>query len=323
MEYVGIDIAKAKFDLAWLSSKTGKVRNKVFENKPSGFADMVNWLSKQGLTSTDCHVAMEATGQYYEAVATFLADAGYTVSVVNPLQIKAFSESMLRRQKTDKADADLIARYCAQNELRPWTPPPPETRELQRLLARLEALQDMLVQEKNREYESQGTTLESVERVIHTLEDEKSRLEKKINDHIDHHPGLRERKELLCSIPGIAARVSSYFLAWMNPDRFDDVRQAVAFIGLSPQHHESGDSVRGKSRLCKIGHGRLRKVLYMPAMSAIQCNPAAKAMAERLKAGGKSGKVVIVAVMRKLVHWMMGVVKSGVRFDPDLALARS
>ena len=95
-----------------------------------------------------------------------------------------------------------------------------------------------------------------------------------------------------------------------------------AFVGLSPRHRESGDSVRGKSRLSKVGHARLRKILYFPAMSAIRCNTAAKALAERLTASGKSGKVVIGAVMRKMIHWMFGVLKSGHAFDPDLALAK-
>jgi transposase len=117
--------------------------------------------------------------------------------------------------------------------------------------------------------------------------------------------------------------LSGYFLAWLPTERFADVRQAVAFIGLSPRHRESGESVRGRSRLSKLGHGRLRKMLYMPALSALRSNPAAKALAERLKAAGKSGKVLVVAVMRKLVHWMFGVLKSRTAFDARLALAKA
>jgi transposase len=116
--------------------------------------------------------------------------------------------------------------------------------------------------------------------------------------------------------------LSSYFLAWLQTDRFDDARQAVAFIGLSPRHRQSGESVRGKSRLSKVGHARLRKILYLPAMSAIRCNPAAQAFADRLKSSGKRGKVVIGAVMRKLVHWMFGVLKSGQPFNVKLAFAK-
>lgn len=322
MEYVGIDIAKRKFDLAWLSSESGKIRSKTFTNTPDGFKELQTWLTKHDLMAGQCHIAMEATSQYYEAVATMLFDAGFKVSVVNPAQIKSYGDSLMRRQKTDRADAELIARFCAVNQPMAWSPPPAEVRELQRLVARLEAVQGMHVQEQNRHYEAQGESLVSVERIMHTLSEEEARLKQMIQDHIDHHPDLRQSQELLCSIPGVGPAASTYFLAWLRAERFTDVRQAVAFVGLSPQHHQSGDSVNGKSRLCKLGHGRLRKILYMPAMAAMRYNPAALALAERLKASGKRGKVVIVAVMRKLVHWMIGVLKSGAQFDPQLALAK-
>lgn len=321
MEIVGIDIGKRKFDVALLSG--GKVRNKVFDNTSAGHQALLNWLKAKGVEAQQCHVAMEATSLYYEAVAQALFAAGYTVSVINPLQIKAFGESLLRRQKTDRADAELIARFCEQTRPVAWQPPPGEVRELQRLLARLEAVQDMHVQEQNRRYEASGTALQSVERMLETLKGEEKLLEQMIRDHIDRHPGLRSQQDLLQSIPGVGERVSSYFLAWLHADRFDDVRQAVAFVGLSPRHRESGDSVRGKSRLSKLGHGRLRKILYMPALCASRNNPAARALVERLALAGKNGKVAIVAVMRKLVHWMIGVLKSGTPFDPEKALAKT
>lgn len=320
MEFVGIDIAKKKFDLAWLSG--GKLRSKVFDNSPAGHHALLQWLSKYKLTPENCQLAMEATSQYYEAVALVLFDAGYTVSVVNPLQIKAFGESLMRRQKTDRADAELIARFCEVAKPLPWQAPAPEIRELQRLVARLEAVQGMHVQEQNREHESQGVALESVERVKESLADEIERLKKKIRDHIDSHPGLREQDELIQSIPGVGDIVSSYVLAWLRAERFDDVREAVAFVGLSPRHHQSGSSVNGKSSISKLGHGRLRKVLYMPAMNAIRFNAAAQQISERLVAAGKNKKLAIVAVMRKMVHWIVGVLKSGKPFNMNLALAK-
>lgn len=321
MKWIGIDIAKRKFDVALVDG--GKVRSKVFENTASGHQALAQWLSARGCEPGTTQLCMEATSQYYEVVAEFLWKAGYRVSVINPLQIKAYGESQLSRQKTDRADATLIARFAEQNAPPLWQPAPPEIRELQRLVARLEAVQQMRVQEQTRRHEAQGEALESIERVMALLNDEQAKLEQRIRDHIDQHPGLREQRELLTSIPGIGERVSAYFLAWLQAERFDDARQAVAFVGLSPRHRQSGDSVRGKSRLCKVGHARLRKILYLPAMSATRCNPAAQAFANRLKASGKRGKLVIGAVMRKLVHWMFGVLKSGVPFNPQLAIAKT
>jgi transposase len=212
MEVVGIDVAKRKFDLAWLTA-AGKLRTKVFDNTSAGHKQLLEWLKKHAIVAGDAHVAMEATSQYYEALAYALHDAGFKVSVVNPLRIKAFGESLLRRQKTDRADAELIARFCAQSHPEQWFPPPLEVRELQRLLARLEAVQQMHVQEQNRRYEAAGVALESVERMVETLRDEEELLRRKIKDHIDRHPDLRKQKDLLCSIPGVGDQVSSYFFS--------------------------------------------------------------------------------------------------------------
>jgi transposase len=323
MEFIGIDIAKRKFDLMWISPASGKKRSKNFDNSPAGFKELFAWLAKYGLTQDSSHFAMEATSQYYEALAQALFEGGFTVSVVNPYAVKHFGQAVMSRQKTDKADAELIARYCEQCKPRPWAPPPPEVRELQRLVARLEAVQDMLVQEENRRYVSSGVTLESVERMITSLKDEEKLLKEMIKDHIDRHPGLKDQEELLRSIPGVGERLASYVLAWLPTERFEDAREAAAFVGLSPQHRESGDSIKGKSKICKLGHARLRKILYLPAMTAVRCNPAAQILAERLKGAGKRPKVAIVAVMRKLVHWMFGVLKSGTKFDVQLALAKA
>jgi transposase len=158
--------------------------------------------------------------------------------------------------------------------------------------------------------------------VIETLDLEIAYLQDQIRDHIDRHPDLREQDELLQSIPGVGPAVSSYAIAWLRGERFDDVRQAVAFVGLSPRHNQSGSSLHGKSSISKLGHGRLRKILYWPAMSAMRYNAAAAALTQRITAAGKNKKVAIIAVMRKLVHWMIGVIKSGKPFDVNLALAR-
>jgi transposase len=317
---VGIDISKAKFDIALL--REGKFLSKVFANTPAGHAGLLKWLVDKGAEREQCHLCMEATSSYYEALALYLHDAGWTVSVVNPLQIKRFAEAQLARQKTDRADARVIAQFCAQQQPDPWQAPARAVRELQRLLARLEAIQGMRVQEQNRLYEAQGIPRESVQRILQVLDEEMRALEKLIDDHIDRHPDLRERRELLQSIPAVGPRLSASFVAWLPVDRLSDARQAVAFVGLSPRAHESGQSVRGKASLCKLGHARLRKLLYMPAMSALRCNPAAKVLAKRLRAAGKPGKLIVGAVMRKLVHWMFGVLKSARPFDLQLALAK-
>ncbi|BBA35449.1 transposase [Methylocaldum marinum] len=109
--YLGIDVAKAKLDCA-LRLPNGKFRTKVIANSQDGFATLVTWLT--GPEARNVHVCMEATGVYWEDVAQCLATQGFTVSVINPAQIKAYAASRLTRTKTDAVDARLIAEFCAE-----------------------------------------------------------------------------------------------------------------------------------------------------------------------------------------------------------------
>jgi transposase len=133
---IGVDIAKAKFDAARLAG--GKYKHKTFDNTPEGFALFAAWLA--GFGGEAPHVCMEATGAYSLPLAEYLAEKSLLVSVVNPAKIAHFAKSELSRAKTDKADAKLIARYALAMRPAPWTPPPPEIRELQALLRRVEDL---------------------------------------------------------------------------------------------------------------------------------------------------------------------------------------
>lgn len=144
---LGIDIAKLKFNVCLINSKD-TLKHKVFPNSPSGFTQLVAWLAQQNVERV--HACMEATGTYGEALAYHLHAAGQMVSVINPAAVKSFAGSRLSRTKTDKVDAELIARFCqAQQPLR-WTPPAPEVRELQALVRRIAALVEMRVAEENR-----------------------------------------------------------------------------------------------------------------------------------------------------------------------------
>ena len=108
---VGIDVAKLKLDVALLNE--GKLKSKVFSNAPEGFRELNTWLIAKGAQPESSHLCMEATGPYSETVATFLSEAGWPVSVVNPARVKGFAQGELARNKTDRADAALLARFCA------------------------------------------------------------------------------------------------------------------------------------------------------------------------------------------------------------------
>lgn len=314
---LGIDISKAKFDVA-LILETGKLRHKVFPNTDAGFKLLSTWLSKQKVELV--HACLEATGTYSEALALYLHNAGHTVSILNPAVIKAFAQSELSRTKTDKTDASLIARYCLKNKPSAWSPPAPEISELQALLRRLDALVDMRQQESNRLDAGINATSvkESVTSHIAYLDQQIAHTQALIKDHIDNHPSLKQQRDLLSSIPGIGDLTAAKLLAEIiDIDQYSSARQVAAFAGLVPRHNQSGTSVRGRSKLCKVGAARLRKALYFPAIVATQHNPTIKAMSQRLRERGKCPMLIIGAAMRKLIHIAYGVLKSGKPFDPD------
>ena len=317
---LGIDVSKAKFDVALLR-ETGKFRHRVFPNTPSGFSQLSAWLTKHHVERV--HACLEATGAYSEALATYLHERGHVVSVVNPAQIKSYAESHLSRAKTDKADATLIARFCSERHPPEWRPLPREVRDLQALVRRLDSLLVMRGMEANRlEVAVAEAVKESLAEHLAFLDAEIARTEGLIRSHIDSHPGLREQRELLVSIPGIGETTAAKLLGEiMDVKLYRSARQLAAFSGLAPRLHQSGSSVKKRTKLSKTGAPRLRKALYFPAIVAIKHNPYLKELSERLRGRGKCPRQVIGAAMRKLVHLAYGVLKSGRPFDPELKTA--
>ena len=313
---LGIDVSKAKLDVA-LRRPDGTLRSKVVENTPAGFGVLSAWLAAHGVDAV--HACLEATGTYWEAIAQYLADAGHTVSVVNPAQIKAFGGAGLTRTKTDRVDAKLIAAFCAAQCPPPWQAPPASVRTLRALVARREALEGMRTQERNRLPVADAAVRTGIEVHLTHLEQAIADIDMAIRQTLDDDPGLRTQGELLDSIPGLGDKTVASLLAYYGgPLRFESAKQAVAYAGLDPRQHQSGSSVRGKPRLSKVGHARLRKALYMPAMVATTRTAWGRALKQRLAAAGKPPMLILGAMMRKLLCVAYGVLRSGRPFDPAL-----
>jgi transposase len=215
---LGIDISKFKFNVCLLRSNE-KPKHKVFTNNREGFEQLSEWLRKQN--AEKAHVCLEATGTYGEALALFLHHAGYQVSVVNPAAVKAFAGAGLSRTKTDKVDAELIARFCLAQQPEAWNPPAAEVRELQALVRRLESLIEMRVSEENRLSSgiSMDAVRQSLEEHIAYLVEQIKRTEEQIKKHIKKHPDLKQQSHLLDSIPGIGETTAALFLAEIVEER--------------------------------------------------------------------------------------------------------
>ena len=317
---LGIDISKSNFHVE-LSLSGNKLRHRKFTNRKEGFAELATWLNKHKTHSV--HACMEATGPYSEDLATFLQQAGHTVSVVNPAQIKAFGQSELLRNKDDRPDAGLIRRFCEKQQPAAWVPPPAHLRELQALTRHLENLLETKQQQANRlESAKAKDVVKSLRKLIAYLDSEIERTEKQIQNHIDSHPDLKEQFALLDSISGIGTRTAATLLGEINFKQYRSARQLAAFVGLTPKNNRSG-TFRGRTKLSKIGNQRVRKALFLPAIVAKQHNPIVRSFCQRLARNGKTKMEIIGAAMRKLIHIAFGVVKTGQAFDPNHELLLS
>lgn len=313
---VGIDVAKATFDVAILLEK--RTVHSKFENNTNGFKKLVTWLKKYQML--DQRICMEATGYYTDALASYLHEQGISVSIVNPLRIKHFAKSMMKRAKTDRVDAEVIAHFNHATDLSIWTPPTAIMKELKECIRYRYSLVEMRKSEKKRLHAgfTSKVIMAIIRAQIKAYDKQIVKIEKRINKLIQSSPELEKNLDLLCSIKGVGHITAVTFLIEIGDiTRFENVGQVVAYCGLAPSVKQSGSSLNRNGRICKMGNKQIRRALYMPAMTAITHNPMFQKYAERLLNKGKHKRTIIVAVMRKLLHVMFGILKTQKPFDPN------
>jgi len=317
MDVIGIDISKLKFDVVLIIGERSK--HAVFSNTEAGFQQLLAWLGKQRPhPACPLHACMEATGNWGLDLADFLHGQGVQVSIVNPLRIKAFGQSELARNKNDKLDAGVTARFCRAQNPPLWVPPAPHLRELRELVRRCNALKDARVQETNRQKSGFASPA-----VAHSIEAHLAWLDQQIDEVsgaalrlIQGDPMLRKNLSLLRSITGFGDVSAAILLAEL-PNIVDFTPKALAaFVGLSPQEHSSGSSVRRPGRMSKVGAERLRGTLFMCALSAKRFNPRLADFVRRMTDACKPPKVILVAVARKLLVYAHAVIRTQKLFQP-------
>jgi transposase len=313
--FLGLDVSKAKFDVALLLPN-GKFRSKVFSNDERGFAALQQWLLAHD--AAEVHACMESTGSYHEALACFLHDRSFAVSVVNPLLVKRFAELNRLRNKTDGADAKCLAQFCRDQRPERWEAPSRAVRALQALVARLDTLQAMHQAEANRLEVAHESVSDSIRTVMAELDVAIAAVKAQIAQTIDDDPDLKRRAELLETIPGLGERTIPQLLAYIGrPERFKSVKALIAYASLTPMIRQSGSSLDQRRGTHPLGHRELRRALYFPALVAAKHNPLVAAFWQRLKAQHKPGKVIVVACMHKLLSIAYGVLRSGKPFNPE------
>ncbi len=317
MDIVGIDISKAKFDVALLIG--GRLRHATFSNTEAGFEQLLAWLAKHRPDlAAPLHVCMEATGNWGLDLAAFLHGKQVQVSVVNPARIKAFGESELARNKTDRLDAALIARFCRAHMPSAWTPPAAHLRELRELVRRCDALKAARVQELNRRQAgfASPAVAASITAHLEWLDQQIATVMAEVRQLVAADPMLTRNLGLVRSITGFGEVSATILLAELPNIAEFTPKALAAFAGLSPQEHSSGTSVRKPGKMSRIGSERLRSTLYMCALSAKRTNKALAAFVSRMTAAGKPPKVILIAVARKLLVYAHAVIRTQKPFTP-------
>jgi transposase len=303
----GVDISARWFDVA----RGAEVRR--FPNTSEGITACLRWLAGVG---GRVRVGMEATGSYHLRLATALHAAGHTVVVCNPLRLARYAEAVLARTKTDAADARRIARFCEAHDLAPWSPASPAQQRLHTRVSTRQTWLRQIQQLRHRQHaaddaacaalvaELQAPVLEALAAQIARIDRELAAL---ATADAESGPQLR----LLTSIPGLGLTTAATLLASRPVERLTTPRQLAASFGLGPQERSSGSSIRGRSRTGPLGPAPLRKALDMPALVAMRANPTLRTFADRLRTSGKRPKVIVVAVMRKLLVLAWAILRSG------------
>ncbi|MDR1561078.1 MAG: IS110 family transposase [Holosporaceae bacterium] len=303
--------------------KKAKKRFNTFQNSSEGFKKLLSWTDSKCQCSEKPAFCMEATGSYMEEVVEFLYDNGFDVSIVNPLLIKQ-KKAKLHSNKTDKADAKTIAKYCRSENPRLWTPQPQEYRQLRDVCRAIDFLKIQLTRERNK-LETRVINIivkNAINTVILAIEEQINKLEAERKKIIDEHEQIKSQVEKIVNIKGVGLGTACCILVEApTPENFNNAKQYAAFFGITPQHFESGSSVKKGSHLSKIGSRYARKTLFMASMAVKRHNENFQPFVQRLEKKGKKAKVIVCAIMRKLMHIIFGMLKNNTNFNKNLAFA--
>ena len=308
-QFIGVDVSKDVIDLY---DSQGNYHQ--FKNSYSGFKKLL------AITTVSTHCVMEATGYYHLKLAYFLQEEGVAVSVENPLKIKRFIQMKLSKIKTDKSDAKQIYEYGLSQAPALWKGNSKTHQECLQIMSLLALYTKQGTQLKNKIH-GENTLGNPCKFVVQSLKKQLKRL----NIELDRLEDLLESKvkesyrtslTLLQTIPGIGKKTALLLLVMTDGfNRFNSAKELCSYSGLTPVIRQSGSSVRGKSRISKIGNSRLRNLLFMCSFNACKYNKGCKALYDRIVAKGKSKKLALIAVCNKLLKQAFSIVKSGLPYD--------
>lgn len=309
-DYLGIDISKETFDVV---NKSGK--HMQYSNDRKGFSKFVKRVPEGSIC------VMEVTGIYHLNLAKFLYSEGINVSVVNPLRIKRFVQMRLRRNKTDKADAQMISQYAQSQEVQLWKPALAIIEQSKDIYQIMEQYIEFRAGLKNKldGLKSKNAPKELIKNIVSQIDQISSaidELQAKLDELIkDFNPLMLSN---ISSIVGIGQRTAALLIISTEGfENFDSAKQLCSYFGLAPTETSSGTSVNGKCKISKMGNPLVRKKLYMCSLQASRYNRTCMDLYQRLLAKGKPKKLALIAVANKLLKIVFAIAKSGIPYDRE------
>lgn len=299
---IGIDVAKAKFDVA---DSQGNLLG-TFQNNEAGIQRALRTFPQTQHIS--CCV-LEATGGYENRLLNALFDADIPTVRIQPGRARAFAKSLGKRAKTDTIDALLLAKMtlCALDDHPRWVPPSEDEAQLRALVDRRRQLKRILESERKRREWARGLVAEDLDSLIATLQERIGRMESAIASLLSESAELSEKAGVLSGVPGVGRVTVATLLAHVPELGHLDRRTVASLLGVAPFNDDSGNG--SKKRFIQGGRPAARQALYMAALVGIRHNPVLREYYQGLKARGKPGKVALVACMRKLAIYLNSLLK--------------
>jgi transposase len=298
--FVGIDVSKDRLDIHVRPSG----ESFALPRDGAGIAELAQRLR----TARPTLVVLEATGGFEVTVAAGLAGAGLPLAVVNPAQIRAFARAVGQLAKTDRLDAEIIARFADQVRPEPRPVADEDARALAELVARRRQVVEMIGMESNRRRQARSDRVRrGVDRVLTALQAELADLDRDIDDQIKRSQAWRATEDLLTSVPGIGPITARTLIAELPELGRIDRRRLAALVGVAPLNRDSG-AMRGH-RAIAGGRTDVRNVLFMAALAAIRHNPVIRDLYDRLRRRGRPAKTALVAAIRKLLTILNAIIR--------------
>ena len=310
---IGVDVSKDEISVAVLVE--GKEVEFSCKNKGTDFEKRIIKILK-GINKSEILIVMENTGNYHLKLAFYLHNCGYSVCVVNPFIIKKYAEMKMKRAKTDKADAKIIANFGrTADDLKMFVPKSDVQYKIEIKLKAIEDFQKIinsLLNQMNALKQipvCNSELIKPYQKTVDELSKQIKQLEKEIDSLVSEH--YQKEKKILESVPGVGKRASAMMVSMLSGfESFETGKQVASFLGICPSPYQSGTSIKKKGRISKKGNAYIRKLLFMCALPASRFNEGCRLLYQRLRQKGKDSRLALIAVANKLIKICFACLKN-------------